>query len=215
MAYKIIRDKLNMHQTCREITAILDAASDLATLQANETGLAPGSLAIIADAGLPSYALNASGEWKSVDDDGSSGGGGGNPNTVEVIEGTVAAPFGDNMTDAEFQQLCVDVLNRKATVGAQMRGSPEIFGTCIITDEDGELKTYALAFSLVAGHFVDGVFEVNEPTASIIYYRPNVTPEAVIYNNQAGRFVNIPDQTPTTVRIIRHPLPESTTGGNA
>lgn len=215
MAYKVIRSAKDDYQIGREITAVLDSTSDLEDLIAGEGTLAPGSIAIIADAGLPSYALNASGEWKSVDDDGSSGGGGGNPNTVEVIEGTVAAPFGDNMTDAEFQQLCVDVLNRKATVGAQMRRSPEIFGTCIITDEDGELKTYALAFSLVAGHFVDGVFEVNEPTASIIYYRPNVTPEAVIYNNQAGRFVNIPDQTPTTVRIIRHPLPESTTGGNA
>lgn len=210
MAYKIIRDKLNMHQTCREITAILDAASDLATLQANETGLAPGSLAIIADAGLKSYVLNASGEWKSVDDDGSSGGGGGNPNTVEVIEGTVAAPFGDNMTDAEFQQLCVDVLEGAATVGTSMTGSPEIYGTTFTYG-----GAYALAFSHVAGTNASGVYEVTEPTASLLVRGPNTTIRAVIYNTQADGFVDIPDQTPLTFRIIRHPLPESTTGGNA
>ena len=68
MAYKIIRDKLNMHQTGREITAVLDSEADLTTLQANETGLAPGSLAIIADAGLKSYVLNASGVWKSAEE---------------------------------------------------------------------------------------------------------------------------------------------------
>ena len=68
MAYKIIRNRNEKYQTGREITAVLDSEADLTTLQANETGLAPGSLAIIADAGLKSFVLNASGVWKSAEE---------------------------------------------------------------------------------------------------------------------------------------------------
>lgn len=43
MAYKIIRSKFYQYQTGTEITAILDAASDLTALG---TDYAPGSIAI-------------------------------------------------------------------------------------------------------------------------------------------------------------------------
>lgn len=66
MAYKIIRDMSELHQTGREITAVLDSASDLQALIANEGELAPGSSAIVADDGAPCYMLNASGEWKGL-----------------------------------------------------------------------------------------------------------------------------------------------------
>lgn len=67
MAYRIIRAQSDTYTDGREITAILDATSDLATLQANETELSPGSLAIVADQGLTTYVLNASGTWVKVE----------------------------------------------------------------------------------------------------------------------------------------------------
>lgn len=67
MAYKIIRDMSELYQTGREITAVLDSASDLEDLIASEGALAPGSIAIVADSDMPTYILNASGEWMSVD----------------------------------------------------------------------------------------------------------------------------------------------------
>ena len=63
MAYKIIRDENNKYQMGREITAILDAVSDLDSLG---TDYCPGSVAMVADSGAPVYMLNASGEWKEI-----------------------------------------------------------------------------------------------------------------------------------------------------
>lgn len=63
MSYKIIRDENNKYQMGREITAVLDSVSDLASLG---TDFAPGSIAMVADKGVPSYMLNASGEWKEI-----------------------------------------------------------------------------------------------------------------------------------------------------
>lgn len=66
MAYKIIRDMSELHQTGREITAVLDSASDLATLIAAEGELAPGSVALVADSDCKCYMVNASGVWKEL-----------------------------------------------------------------------------------------------------------------------------------------------------
>ncbi len=72
MAYKIIRDNCNDEQVGHEIVAILDSAADLAALSELKVPVcgrpyaAPGSLAIVADSGLPTYVLNASGEWKET-----------------------------------------------------------------------------------------------------------------------------------------------------
>ena len=63
MAYKIIRDENNKYQMGREITAILDAVSDLDSLG---TEFCPGSVAMVADSGAPVYMLNASGAWKEI-----------------------------------------------------------------------------------------------------------------------------------------------------
>lgn len=63
MAYKIIRDENNKYQMGREITAILDAVSDLDSLG---TDFCPGSIAMVADSGAPVYMLNASGAWKEI-----------------------------------------------------------------------------------------------------------------------------------------------------
>ena len=63
MAYKIIRDESNKYQMGREITAVLDSVSDLSSLGTN---FAPGSIAMVADKGVPSYMLNVSGQWKEI-----------------------------------------------------------------------------------------------------------------------------------------------------
>ena len=63
MAFKIIRDELNNEQPGREIVAILDSASDLTALGAN---YAPGSVAMVAGSGAPTFILNASQEWKEI-----------------------------------------------------------------------------------------------------------------------------------------------------
>ena len=63
MAYKIIRDENKKYQMGREITAILDAVSDLDSLG---TDFCPGSIAMVADSGAPVYMLNASGAWKEI-----------------------------------------------------------------------------------------------------------------------------------------------------
>lgn len=63
MAYQIIRRDENKYQPGTEITAILDAAADLDSLG---TTWSPGSVAIVADSGTPTYMLNASKVWKEV-----------------------------------------------------------------------------------------------------------------------------------------------------
>ena len=63
MAYKIIRDENNKYQMGREITAVLDAVSDLDSIG---TDYCPGSVAMVADKGVPIYMLNASGVWKEI-----------------------------------------------------------------------------------------------------------------------------------------------------
>ena len=66
MAYSITKRTLvryhNGHEI-DEITAMLDSVSDLSSLG---TDFAPGSIAMVADKGVPSYMLNASGEWKEI-----------------------------------------------------------------------------------------------------------------------------------------------------
>lgn len=47
-----------------QVTIVCDATADVANLP---TGYAPGSIAVVADSGLPTYVLNASGTWTSVD----------------------------------------------------------------------------------------------------------------------------------------------------
>lgn len=68
MAYKIIDVKYCYGQNAvvnvgEIITAVLDSSADLTTLG---TGYCAGSIAMVADKGVPSYMLNASGEWKEI-----------------------------------------------------------------------------------------------------------------------------------------------------
>lgn len=63
MAYKIIREYKNQYQTGTEITAVLDSTDDLTSLGNDYT---PGSMAMVADSGLPTYMLNASLVWKEI-----------------------------------------------------------------------------------------------------------------------------------------------------
>ena len=68
MAYKIIDVKYCYGQNAvvnggEIITAVLDSSDDLVTLG---TGYCAGSIAMVADKGVPSYMLNASGEWKEI-----------------------------------------------------------------------------------------------------------------------------------------------------
>lgn len=88
MAYKIIRSQKNSFQSGREVMAVLDSEADLTSLSANEGELSPGSIAIIATTGLPSYMLNVSGEWKRAD--GEAPDSSTNPNSVVTYTGTVA-----------------------------------------------------------------------------------------------------------------------------
>lgn len=46
-----------------QVTIVCDAAADVADLP---TGYAPGSLAIVAESGMPVYMVDASGEWADV-----------------------------------------------------------------------------------------------------------------------------------------------------
>lgn len=66
MAYEIIeRESLGTLDGERDhrITAVLDSASDLTALGTN---YAPGSVAMVADSGAPTFILNASQEWKEI-----------------------------------------------------------------------------------------------------------------------------------------------------
>ena len=65
MAYKIIKTEQSYLGKAGHpiIVAILDSADDLEALGVNYS---PGSVAIVADKGVPSYMLNASGEWKEI-----------------------------------------------------------------------------------------------------------------------------------------------------
>ena len=68
MAFKIIETKyqngqISLAKERAIITAVLDSPDDLAELG---TDYCPGSIAMVADKGVPSYMLNASGEWKEI-----------------------------------------------------------------------------------------------------------------------------------------------------
>ena len=65
MAYKIIEAKTPYSEYVNRqvVTAVLDSADDLAALG---TDYSPGSVAMVADKGVPSFMLNASGEWKEI-----------------------------------------------------------------------------------------------------------------------------------------------------
>lgn len=107
MAYKVIRSAKDDYQIGREITAVLDSASDLATLIASEGTLAPGSIATVVGKGMPTYVLNASGEWKNVD---GSSGGGGVLDTLSVVEnGSYVAGSGDYSEIDGWNEVVVDV----------------------------------------------------------------------------------------------------------
>ena len=68
MSYKIIDiimnplDEMNVKRR-QIITAVLDSSADLESLG---TGYCAGSIAMVADKGVPTYMLNASGEWKEI-----------------------------------------------------------------------------------------------------------------------------------------------------
>lgn len=47
-----------------QVTIVMDSTSDASDLP---TGYAPGSIAVVADSGMATYMLNASGTWSSVD----------------------------------------------------------------------------------------------------------------------------------------------------
>lgn len=66
MAYKIFEQEfadLKEGEPVYRVTAVLDSADDLTALGVN---YAPGSIAMIATSGMPTYMMNASGAWKEV-----------------------------------------------------------------------------------------------------------------------------------------------------
>ena len=66
MAYKIINyDYVGVAGAPPKITAVLDSADDLEGLKASGE-YHPGSIAYVAEEGLPAYMVNASGEWVEV-----------------------------------------------------------------------------------------------------------------------------------------------------
>lgn len=66
MAYKIINyDYVGVAGAPPKITAVLDSADDLEGLKAFGE-YHPGSIAYVAEEGLPAHMVNASGEWVEV-----------------------------------------------------------------------------------------------------------------------------------------------------
>ena len=65
MAYRIIKTEPSLIGEISRpvIMAVLDSNDDLAALSNN---YGTGSVAIVADKGVPAYMLNASGEWKEI-----------------------------------------------------------------------------------------------------------------------------------------------------
>ena len=67
MAYKILSSEtVAMESGAKpQITAVLDSADDLEGLKASGD-YHPGSIAYVAEEGLPAHMVNASGEWVEV-----------------------------------------------------------------------------------------------------------------------------------------------------
>lgn len=63
MAVQIISREGTLTGNKVQIEAVLDSTEDVASLP---TDCAPGSLAYVADKGVPLFMLNASGEWKEL-----------------------------------------------------------------------------------------------------------------------------------------------------
>lgn len=66
MAYKITDSEFVSRENDKpifRITAVLDSTADLDELG---TDYAAGSVAMVADTGVPTFMMNASGEWKSI-----------------------------------------------------------------------------------------------------------------------------------------------------
>lgn len=217
MAYKIIRAKSNTYTSGREITAVLDTADDLYSLQVNESGMSPGSIAIVADAGLTSYVLNASGEWKSTDeDDGSSGGGGANPNVVETYTGTVATIFASNDIDGYSLAVELDAF-QNATAVLSIDASSLNFGIiavpCTSVDftsaESDTMLSFSLAdlstsYAVTLAYTTDVTTQDAEPDPYPLLAQAQMLTPAT-----EGQIVDARDTVrdlPATLTIIRHPL---------
>ena len=63
MAYQITSREGVLSGNKVQVEIVMDSAGDLSSLP---TDFAPGSLAMVADKGIPLYMLNASGEWKEL-----------------------------------------------------------------------------------------------------------------------------------------------------
>jgi len=63
MAYRIVQKEFNPNTGKNLVEIVLDSDSDLSEVG---TDYSPGSIAVVADSGAPSYMLNASEEWKEL-----------------------------------------------------------------------------------------------------------------------------------------------------
>ena len=65
MAWAITnRETVGVDGDVPQVTIVCDSTSDVSDLP---TGYAPGSIAVVADSGMATYMLNASGSWVNVD----------------------------------------------------------------------------------------------------------------------------------------------------
>ena len=65
MAWRITnRETKGVDGDVAQVVIVCDAEADVSDLPDT---YAPGSIAVVADSGLPVYVLNASGEWASAD----------------------------------------------------------------------------------------------------------------------------------------------------
>lgn len=140
--------------------------------------------------------------------------GGGNPNSVQVIEGTLAEPWGDVGFDALYEALPFynddgTIIARNATAIIKLDGANLGMGTAILplhsTKTESNDFIVGDGFNTASGGFLaatgiwneDGVYEAD-------VYQGSVQDGAYVDTNVKAYASLIP----TTLTIIWHPLPD-------
>lgn len=132
------------------------------------------------------------------------GGGGGGSVTVETINGTLAAPFGD-MTQSEWEQLAEDIINTNASVYLMVQDAAlGPFKWPAVVLPGAAFKMVVATAVLYSG--TGGSIGLTEPAFTISYSDVNTLEDHYAYDSNDAEVVELTPTLSTVLTIIRHPI---------
>lgn len=130
--------------------------------------------------------------------------GGGNPNSVQVITGTLANPWGEEYSRAPFEAMILGNANAMITIDLSELGAFEITAPVYLFGTGQDAVIVSSGAVMGAGASVANAYTINW----------NVVSGALIYagintDGEGTDIASIASQIPTTLTIYWHPMPEA------